>query len=139
MFSLLKCRRKRVSSMKIKNVQEVKSLDKETQKIISSDSSKSSKMKSLFTLGLEVKEISILLGVRYNFVYNVISNMIIVEGVEVETTKQESKKDLVRDLVTQGKSVKEIAIDLRTNYNYIYKIVKEIKEESEIKQLEKEA
>ena len=117
--------------MKLSNVSKVKGLDKKVEGILASTDSKSSKMKQLFQLGLEVKEIATMMEVRYNFVYNVISNQIIVEGLEVETNKSESKKDLVRELFTQGKSTKEIAIELKTNYNYIYKLVKEIKVEIE--------
>lgn len=118
--------------MKLSNVSNVKGLEKKVQNIVSSEESKSSKMKQLFQLGLEVKEISVLLGVRYNFVYNVISNQVIIEGLEVETTKQSSKKDQVRELFNQGKTNKEISIELKTNYNYIYKLVKEIKSEQEV-------
>ena len=117
--------------MKLSNVSKVKGLDKKVEGILASTDSKSSKMKQLFQLGLEIKEIATMMEVRYNFVYNVISNQIIVEGLEVETNKSESKKDLVRELFTQGKSTKEIAIELKTNYNYIYKLVKEIKVEIE--------
>lgn len=118
--------------MKLSNVSKVKGLEKKVEVIVASTDSKSSKMKQLFQLGLEVKEIATLMQVRYNFVYNVISNQIIVEGLEVSTEKQESKKDLVRELFNQGKSNKEIAIELKTNYNYIYKLVKEIKAEQEV-------
>lgn len=117
--------------MKLSNVSKVKGLEKKVEGILASTDSKSSKMKQLFQLGLEIKEIATMMEVRYNFVYNVISNQIIVEGLEVETNKTESKKDLVRELFTQGKSTKEIAIELKTNYNYIYKLVKEIKVEIE--------
>lgn len=103
-----------------------KKMDKEVAAIMGDEStSKSSKMKGLFNLGMEVKEIATMLGVRYNFVYNVVSNMVIVEGVEVETSRKESKKDLVWGLLDQGKTVKEIAVELKTNYNYIYKLKKE--------------
>jgi DNA-binding NarL/FixJ family response regulator len=122
--------------MKLSNVSTIKGLEKKIQNIVASEESKSSKMKQLFQLGLEVKEIATLLEVRYNFVYNVISNQVIVEGLEVETTKQSSKKDQVRELFNQGKSNKEIAIELKTNYNYVYKLVKEIKSELEVKSTE---
>jgi len=89
------------------------------------ETSKSGKMKEMFNLGLEVKEIALLMGVRYNFVYNVVSNMVIVDGVKVESSKTESKKDKVWELLDQGKTTKEIAIELKTNYNYIYKLKKE--------------
>lgn len=122
--------------MKLSNVSTIKGLEKKIQNIVASEESKSSKMKQLFQLGLEVKEIATLLEVRYNFVYNVISNQVIIEGLEVETTKQSSKKDQVRELFNQGKSNKEIAIELKTNYNYVYKLVKEIKSEIEVKSTE---
>ena len=124
--------------MKLSNVKKVKNLESRIEEIIKNElTSKSSKMKDLFSLGLEIKEIATLMEVRYNFVYNVISNQVIIEGLEVSTTKQTSKKDLVRDLFNQGKSTKEICIELKTSYNYIYKLLKEIKSEipEEIKEV----
>jgi DNA invertase Pin-like site-specific DNA recombinase len=116
--------------MKLTNVKTVKNLEKVIEGILAdTTTSKSLKMKQLFELGLEIKDIALKMGVRYNFVYNVISNQIIVEGLVVETEKKESKKDLVRELFNQGKSNKEIAIELKTNYNYIYKLTKEIKDD----------
>lgn len=103
-----------------------KVLDKKVAEVMDNDkSSKSAKMKALFNLGLEVKEIADMMGVRYNFVYNVVSNMVIVDGVEVETSKKASKKDAVWGMLDEGKTVKEIAVELKTNYNYIYKLKKE--------------
>lgn len=115
--------------MKLENVKNVKGLEKKVEEILQNEGmSKSGKMKELFSLGLEVKEIATRMNVRYNFVYNVISNQVIVEGLQVTTEKKESKKDKVIELHLQGKSNKEIAIELKTNYNYIYKIVKEYKD-----------
>lgn len=126
--------------MKLTNVKKVKNLEEKVNQIIENkESSKSGKMKELFTLGIEVKEISKLMNVRYNFVYNVISNLVIIEGLEVESNKQSNKKDIVKELFTQGKSSKEIAIELKTNINYIYKLVKEIKEELLLEEKEDES
>lgn len=103
-----------------------KELDKMVEAILTNDQlSKSGKMKGLFNLGLEVKEIAALLGVRYNFVYNVVSNLVIVEGLQTETSMKDSKKDVVWGLLDQGKTVKEIAVDLKTSYNYVHKLKKE--------------
>lgn len=103
-----------------------KELDKMVEAILTNDQlSKSGKMKGLFNLGLEVKEIASLLGVRYNFVYNVVSNLVIVEGLQTETSMKDSKKDVVWGLLDQGKTVKEIAVDLKTSYNYVHKLKKE--------------
>ena len=122
--------------MKIVLGKEVKGLDKKVDAIMNQEGlSKSGKMKELFRLGLEIKEIADMVGVRYNFVYNVVSNMVIVEGIEVEQTKQSSKKDAVWALLDQGKTAKEIAVELKTNYNYVYKLRKEwqAKVEAEVK------
>ena len=122
--------------MKIVLGKEVKGLDKKVDAIMNQEGlSKSGKMKELFRLGLEIKEIADMVGVRYNFVYNVVSNMVIVEGIEVEQTKQASKKDAVWALLDQGKTAKEIAVELKTNYNYVYKLRKEwqAKVEAEVK------
>jgi transposase len=117
--------------MKLANVKNVKNLESKINVIVENEAlSKSQKMKDLFALGLEIKEIALKMKVRYNFVYNVISNQIIVESLEVETTKVESKKDKVKELFLLNKSNKEIAIELKTNYNYIYKLTKELKEEA---------
>lgn len=92
--------------------------------------SKSGKMKEMYELGAQVKEIAKLMDVRYNFVYNVISNHCIVSGVALTHTKKESKKDIVWAMFDQGKTVKEVAVDLKTNYQYIYKLSKEWKDQA---------
>lgn len=122
--------------MKIVLTNGIKGLDKKVDAIMNNEGlSKSGKMKELFRLGLEIKAIADMLGVRYNFVYNVVSNMVIVEGIEVEQTKQASKKDAVWALLDEGKTAKEIAVELKTNYNYVYKLRKEwqAKVEAEVK------
>ena len=112
--------------MKIKNV---KNLTKaEQNKLIKNEEvSKSQKMKTLFEAGLTIKNIAELLDVRYNFVYNVISNYIITSDIEVIKEEKVNKKQIISEMFNNGLSVKEIAIELKTNYNYVYKIVKEIK------------
>lgn len=95
--------------------------------------SKSARMKQLFDLGLSVKEIAEAVGVRYNFAYNVVSNYCMQEGIEIEKQKRGGKKEQIIKLHKEGKSNKEIAIELKTNYNYVYSVLKPIK------QAEKEA
>ena len=99
--------------------------NKQIEKIINGEGSKSSKMKELYNGGLEIKEIATLLNVRYNFVYNVVSNACRVEGVELRTTKRAGKKEAIIELLQQGKSNTEISKELQTNYNYVYKVAKE--------------
>lgn len=112
--------------MKIQNAQKLTAT--QIKKILADETtSKSHKMKELFNAGHTIKEISAMLDVRYNFAYNVISNYITVYGVEVESTKQASKKDAIIELFKQGKSNKEISAELKANYNYVYNTIKAYK------------
>ena len=100
----------------------------EIKKILSGDTSKSKKMVELYNGGLEIKQIAELLGVRYNFVYNVVSNYCRMNEVELRTNKDNSnsKKVQIEKLFREGKSNTEIAAELKTNYNYVYKITKSL-------------
>lgn len=109
--------------MKIKNQVEMSKAS--VTKLIKDESvSKSAKMKALFEAGYSIKEISTMLDVRYNFVYNVVSNHVTVNGVEVESTKRAGKKEAIIELFNQGKTNKEISAELKSNYNYVYNVVK---------------
>lgn len=98
------------------------------KKVVSDETlSKSKKMVELYKLGLEIKEIATIMEVRYNFVYNVVSNYANMNGLKLETTKKEGKKEKIIALFLEGKSNKEIAIELQTNYNYVFNTLKEFK------------
>lgn len=101
------------------------------EKIVASEVSKSQKMKELFNLGLTIKEIATTLNVRYNFVYNVVSNFVTVNSIETVTNKKEGKKDSIIALYKEGKSNKEIAVELKANYNYVFNTLKKYKAEHE--------
>ena len=103
----------------------VEDLKGEIKKVVNSEVSKSEKMRRLFDLGLEVKEIANIMGVKYNFVYNVISNYVNIEDIEVIKENKGGKKERIIELFLEGKSNKEISKILRTNYNYVYKVIKE--------------
>jgi len=98
----------------------------EINNIINNAASKSKAMISLYNEGLEIKQIAEAMNVRYNFVYNVISNYCRMNEVELRTNKvnESSKKVLIEQLFKEGKSNTEIAKELKTNYNYVYKITK---------------
>ena len=100
---------------------------KEITTILESNESKSKKMIALYNGGMEIKEIATLMEVRYNFVYNVISNMCRMNDVELRTNQGNgnSKKAIIIEMMKEGKSNTEIAKELKTNYNYVYKITKE--------------
>ena len=106
-----------------------KTLTNETiNKIIKDENlSKSKKFILLYNENLEIKEIASLFNVRYNFVYNVISNHCRMNDIELRTNQSNvsSKKQLILELFNQGKSNTEISKELKTNYNYVYKITKE--------------
>jgi len=87
--------------------------------------SKSAKVKSLFEQGYEVKVIADMVGIRYNFAYNVIRNHIVVNDVPVEMEKKETKKDVVYKLFDEGKTLAEVAKELKMNYNYVWKLHRE--------------
>lgn len=99
----------------------------EVKKVLESQASKSAKMKELFLGGLDIKTIAELMGVRYNFVFNVVSNMIRTEDLEekvVKETKDNKRNEIVR-LLKEGKSNVEISKELKCNYNYVWKVVNE--------------
>lgn len=94
--------------------------------------SKSAKMKRLFEEGMELKTIAETLDVRYNFVYNVISNYVNVNGIEIEKNAKAGKKEAIIELYKAGKTNKEISAELKTNYQYVYNTVKTYKKEHEV-------
>ena len=101
-------------------------INKEITKVLEGKESKSKKMIALYNGGMDIKEIATLMEVRYNFVYNVISNMCRMNDVELRTNKGNgnSKKAIIIEMMKEGKSNTEIAKELKTNYNYVYKITK---------------
>lgn len=89
--------------------------------------SKSACIRTLFAGGLEVKEISAITGIRYNHVYNVVKNEVLVHGLEVETSdrsNENSKKNQILALLEQGKTVTEISKELKCMYNYVWQVAK---------------
>ena len=93
--------------------------------------SKSKKFITLYNEGLEIKEIASLFNVKYNFVYNVVSNYCRMNDIELRTNQVNgsSKEVMIEELFKQGKSNTEISKELKTNYNYVYKITKQLIQE----------
>ena len=108
--------------------EEVKINKKQIENILNEESSKSNKMKKLFDLGIEVKTISEYMNVRYNFVYNVISNYININEIEVVKEEKSDKKNQIIELYRTGMKKVDISKKLKTNYNYVFKVVKELEE-----------
>ena len=89
--------------------------------------SKGACIRTLFAGGLDVKEISTITGIRYNHVYNVVKNEVLVHGLEVETSdrsNENSKKNQILALLEQGKTVTEISKELKCMYNYVWQVAK---------------
>lgn len=113
---------------------------KQVVELVSNEgTSKSSKIKVLFDHGYEVKEIAVLLNIRYNFAYNVLQNYINTQSITVETSHKETKKDVVWALFDTGAKIGEVAKELKMNYNYVWKLRKEwedaaVKEAEQIKE-----
>ena len=105
--------------------------NKEITTIINNAASKSKAMIELYNGGLEIKQIATAMQVRYNFVYNVISNHCRMNDIELRTNKgnENSKKVMIEKLFKEGKTNVEISKELKTNYNYVYKITKQLIQE----------
>lgn len=102
--------------------------DKMIATITSNESlSKSAKMKDLFDIGLDIKEIAVIMNVRYNFVYNVVSNYVNMNKIETVAKDKNVKKDAIIAMYLNGKTNKEISIELTTNYNYVHNVLKQYK------------
>ena len=89
--------------------------------------SKGACIRTLFAGGLDVKEISAITGIRYNHVYNVVKNEVLVHGLEVETSdrsNENSKKNQILAMLEQGKTVTEISKELKCMYNYVWQVAK---------------
>lgn len=91
---------------------------------------KSQQMIKMYNDGREIKEIATAMNVRYNFVYNVISNYCRMNDVELRTNrdKSDSKKNHIIQLLQSGLTKTEVATQLKCNYNYVFKIEKEMKQ-----------
>jgi hypothetical protein len=116
--------------MKLAMVAEVITHERTTELVTEMQEGKISKgacIRSLFAGGLEVKEISTITGIRYNHVYNVVKNEVLMHGLEVEVSSrnnENSKKNQILVLLSQGKSITEISRELQCMYNYVWQIAK---------------
>lgn len=105
---------------------EVKMESKAVQKVVAGEGSKSGKIKQLFDMGLDVKDIAKVLDIRYNFAYNVISNYININDIPVVTEERGGgKKSEIIRMYQEGTKKTDIAKALKTNLNYIYKVCKD--------------
>jgi DNA-binding NarL/FixJ family response regulator len=89
---------------------------------------KGAAIREMFAGGLAVKEISDATGIRYNHVYNVINNEILVKGiqklVEHEDRGGSVKKEQILELLQSGLTIAQVSTQLRCMYNYVWQIAK---------------
>jgi transposase-like protein len=98
----------------------------EIRKVVEGEGSKSSKMMQLYNEGLDIGTIAKAMGVRYNFVYNVVSNECRKAGSEVRVLRKQGEvKESIIALIEAGKTNTEISKELAKNYNYVFKVRKE--------------
>ena len=103
----------------------------EIKKVMDQEISKSQKMIQLYNGGLEVKEIANVMGVRYNFVYNVVSNYCRMNDIQMRVVKKENKKATIIQLIEAGKSNVEISAETKCCYNYVFSVRKAYEKEKQ--------
>lgn len=108
-------------------VNQTNTLEEETKKLVNNETlSKSKRIIELYKLGYSVKQVSELLGIRYNFSYNILSNFTRLNNLDLGTRGNgDTKKQKIEELVSQGLSNTEISKITQTNYNYVYKVTSE--------------
>ena len=97
------------------------------EKINTKTVSKGAGIRELFAGGMEVKEIAAVTGIRYNHVYNVVKNEVLVHDLEVEMSgrsNENSKKAQIVKLLEEGKTITEISKELKCLYNYVWQVAK---------------
>lgn len=97
------------------------------ERINSKDMSKGAGIRELFAGGLTVKEISAVTEIRYNHVYNVVKNEVVVHGLEVEKSErssENSKRNQILALLAEGKTITEVSQELKCLYNYVWQVAK---------------
>ena len=103
----------------------------EIRKILEQEISKSQKMIQLYNGGLEIKEIANVMGVRYNFVYNVVSNYCRMNDLQMRVVQKENKKATIIQLIEAGKSNVEISAETKCCYNYVFSVRKAYEKEKQ--------
>jgi hypothetical protein len=80
--------------------------------------SKSAQIRRLLDDGKTISEVADIVGVRYNFVYNVASRHM----DKLPTRQQEGKSQSarIREMLDEGKTVTEIKKALGLDYNFVY-------------------
>ena len=111
----------------------------EIKKIVEQDISKSQRMIQLYNGGLEIKEVAAIMGTRYNFVYNVVSNYCRMNDIPMRVVVKENKKAAIIELIEAGKTNVEISAEIKCCYNYVFNVRKAYEKEKQAKAKEAKA
>ena len=100
------------------------------QAIEAGEMTKGAAIRECFAGGLEVKDISQKLGIRYNHVYNVVKNEVLVKGLSDDVIQSErgganSKKSQIVQMLQEGKSITDISSELKCMYNYVWAVARD--------------
>ena len=87
---------------------------------------KSQKIRTLFLAGYSVKEIHEDLNIIYNHSYNIVSDLVRCEGLEVVKSVRGGKSKEIKRLLTEGRTPVEVATELKCKVGYVYKIRKDL-------------
>ena len=99
----------------------------EVKKMVAGEQSKGATIRTMFAGGWEVKEIADFTGIRYNHVYNVCKNEVIVHGLETEATGRaagNTKKAKILELLQTGKTITEVSQEMKCLYNQVWQVAK---------------
>lgn len=97
------------------------------EEITAGTMSKGAGIRECFANGMDVREISKGLDIKYNHVYNVVKNEVLVNGLEVVETdrnNENSKKNQILKLLAEGKNITQVATEMRCLYNYVWQVAK---------------
>lgn len=108
------------------NIQEAR-VEEIRKAVIAGTMTKGAAIREMFVGGMETKNISNTLGIKYNHAYNVIKNEVLIHGLEVVTESRSgegSKKQAIIEGLKAGKAIKDIAAEQKCMYNYVWQIGK---------------
>lgn len=116
--------------LNVEEMIDVKRVDKIVKEIADGKMSKGAGIRECFAGGMEVKDIATKLGIRYNHVYNVVKNEILVHGLADQVIASErggenSKKAQIVQMLQDGKSITEISAELKCMYNYVWSVARD--------------
>ena len=116
--------------LNVEEMIETKRVDKIAKEIAEGKMSKGAGIRECFAGGMEVKDIATRLGIRYNHVYNVVKNEILVHGLADQVIASErggenSKKAQIVAMLQEGKTITEISTELKCMYNYVWSVARD--------------